>query len=272
MSMLDLLDWLYLPLADRIAVQCQKAPPLFLGINGAQGSGKSTTAAIICLLLEHAHGLRCATLSIDDLYLTKAERERVAVELHPLFITRGVPGTHDIALGMSIFDQVMGRQPVTLPRFDKLADDRAEPAIWHKYESLDVLILEGWCVCCLPQNDVNDPINFLEREEDQDGVWRNHVNICLQEDYAKLFSRLDILIMLAAPSMEKVYEWRELQEQKLELKQGCRGMTSEEVQRFIMHYERLTRWMLREMPQRADILVPVGDDHVPKELIINNGD
>ena len=31
--------------------------------------------------------------------------------------------------------------------------------------------------------------------------------------------------------------------------------------RFIMHYERLTRWILQEMPARADIVVRLGPDH-----------
>ncbi len=268
-SMLDLLDSIYFPLTDHIAALKQTGIPLFLGINGGQGSGKSTTAAILCLLLEQAHGLRSATLSIDDLYLTKSERERLAQEVHPLFITRGVPGTHDIVFGNQIFDQVSAGRSLTLPVFDKQDDDRVDSSRWQSHESLDILILEGWCVGCLPQDDAQEPINKLEQEEDPDGIWRSYVNICLQKEYAKFFSRLDSLIMLAVPSMEKIYEWRELQEEKLEKKQGGRGMSVEEVQRFIMHYERLTQWMLQEMPQRADILIPIGDDHAPKELIFN---
>lgn len=267
MSMLDLLDWFYLPLADRIAGRYQKETPLFLGINGGQGSGKSTTAAILCLLLEQVHGLHSATLSIDDLYLAKAEREKLASDVHPLFITRGVPGTHDIALGEAVFDQVADGQPVTLPRFDKLADDRAEPATWPRHEPLDILILEGWCVGCLPQDDIVDPINQLELKEDSDAAWRGYVNDCLRREYAGFFSKLDCLIMLAVPSMQKIYGWRELQEQKLEQQRGRRGMTPDEVERFIMHYERLTRWMLAEMPQRADILIPIGGDHAPLDIV-----
>jgi len=270
LTMLDLLEWFYLPLVDQIANRHQTNTPMILGINGAQGSGKSTLAGIICLLLNARHGLRCASLSLDDLYLTKAERQILADEVHPLFITRGVPGTHDLVLGNHIFDRVLAGQSVVSPRFDKLTDERADPDSWSEYENLDLLILEGWCVACLPQSDTVEPINHLELEEDQDGRWRNHVNECLLGEYASFFSRLDTLLMLAVPSMQKVFEWRELQEQKLEQRQGRRGMKPAEVMRFIMHYERLTRWMLHEMPPRADILVPIGDDHAPMELTIHN--
>ncbi|MCP4340545.1 MAG: hypothetical protein GY799_17075, partial [Desulfobulbaceae bacterium] len=72
------------------------------------------------------------------------------------------------------------------------------------------------------------------------------------------------------PSMQKIYEWRELQEQKLQQQHGRRGMGEAEIQRFIMHYERLTQWMLQEMPQRADILLPIGEDHAPTDIIFNH--
>jgi len=270
LSLLDLLDWFYLPLVDHITAMHRSSHPLLLGINGAQGSGKSTLAAVVAMLLREQHGLCCASLSLDDLYLTRAERQALADKIHPLFITRGVPGTHDIKLGNKILDQVLAGQSLLLPRFDKLRDDRADKEQWPEYPPLDVLLLEGWCVGCRPQNDTTAPINRLEQEEDPGVIWRNYVNTCLQEGYATFFSRVHSLLMLAVPSMDKVYEWRELQEQKLQQIQGSRGMNKAEVRRFIMHYERLTKWMLQEMPQRADILIPIGDDHAPKEYILRN--
>ena len=35
---------------------------------------------------------------------------------------------------------------------------------------------------------------------------------------------------------------------------------------FIMHYERVTRWMLEEMPGRADITFTIGIDQSPMAL------
>ncbi|PTT43253.1 kinase, partial [Stenotrophomonas sp. HMWF022] len=81
--------------ADRLAGQRSGDPPLILGLCGAQGSGKSTIAARLAKQVE-----RSAILSLDDLYLTRAERQKLARAVHPLFATRGVPGTHDVALGV----------------------------------------------------------------------------------------------------------------------------------------------------------------------------
>jgi D-glycerate 3-kinase len=69
-----------------------------LGLCGAQGSGKTTLVAALADELA-AQGLRVATLSLDDLYLPRTVRQELAVKAHPLFATRGVPGTHDVALG-----------------------------------------------------------------------------------------------------------------------------------------------------------------------------
>src|SRR5690606_17592449 len=54
------------PLADRIASEEKR--PLLVGINGAQGAGKSTLCKFLEQLLAE-RGLHAVTLSIDDLYL-----------------------------------------------------------------------------------------------------------------------------------------------------------------------------------------------------------
>src|SRR6185437_8649015 len=77
--------------------------PLVLGLCGAQGSGKSILARSLADRFA-SRGRRVAVLSLDDLYLTKAERSRLAQEVHPLLGTRGVPGTHDVALGLQILN------------------------------------------------------------------------------------------------------------------------------------------------------------------------
>ena len=85
------------PLAEDIASHVP-AGGLVVGICGAQGSGKSTLTAVLRKLLE-MRGLRVASLSLDDLYLTRGERRELAARIHPLLATRGVPGTHDVELG-----------------------------------------------------------------------------------------------------------------------------------------------------------------------------
>jgi D-glycerate 3-kinase len=238
----------------------RRVRPLVVGICGAQGSGKSTLANGLLRGLREA-GIAVATLSIDDLYMTLAARERLAREVHPLLRTRGVPGTHDVALGLSVIADIDARRPTLLPRFDKSRDDRTPPEVWDAIdEPLDVLLFEGWCVGARPQpaEALIEPINSLERDEDRDGRWRAYVNAALETRYRALFDRIDFLTLLAAPGFEVVRAWRIQQESDLRAQSapGAPGlMTDDQIARFIQHYERLTRHILVEMPGRANITI-----------------
>ena len=229
--------------------------PFVLGVCGAQGSGKSTLAEGLTQRLA-ARGLRAATLSIDDLYLSHAERALLAQTIHPLFATRGAPGTHDTTLGAHLLDQVKAGQAVVLPRFDKATDDPALAGTPIE-GPLDVLIFEGWCVGARAQDDaaLEAPVNDLERQRDPDAVWRRRANLALATDYADLFARLDRLVLLAAPGFEVVRDWRIQQEHELRARtgEGARTMSDDEIGVFIQHYERLTRHILSDMPAYADL-------------------
>lgn len=242
------------------AVRSASRLPLVVGICGAQGSGKSTLAAHLAERLGGT-GLRLATLSLDDLYKTRSERQRMAREVHPLFATRGVPGTHDVALGLDTISALERGEAAPLPRFDKGADDRAPREAWPLApEATQVLLLEGWCVGARPQPDVPHPVNALEAQEDPSGLWRRHANAALAGEYQHLFARIGLLVLLAAPGWEVVARWREQQEAELRAKGGAAVMNPAAVSRFIQHYERLTRWILEEMPMRADLTVRLGPD------------
>lgn len=256
------------PLADHIADLWLDGRPRVVGINGAQGSGKTTLCRFLeTLLIEH--NLRTVTLSLDDLYLTRSEREDMATHEHPLFATRGVPGTHDVALGEAILGDLLAGRTAALPRFDKAIDDRA--AMRRMIEPpIDVVLFEGWCVGAVPQpaEALRTPINALERYDDAEGVWRREVNRRLATDYAELFARPDLLIMLKVDGFEAVRANRALQEQKLAASnpEGAAIMDDAALDNFLMHYERLTRWMLEEMPGRADVVIPIGKDQRPTTL------
>jgi len=234
--------------------------PFVLGICGAQGSGKTTLARHIVRSCE-AEGIAAATLSLDDLYLTRKQREELAVSVHPLLRTRGVPGTHDTELGLRLLASMERGEAVVLPRFDKAADDRLPESAWNVVPAgCELLVLEGWCVGARPQEavELSVPINALERREDPDGAWRRHVNDALAGDYQRLFARIDCLVLLAAPGFEAVFDWRMQQEAELRNRSAPDApglMNADGIARFIQHYERLTRHILAEMPARADITV-----------------
>lgn len=270
---------IYLPLAAWVHQQKQVGQPFLLGVNGAQGSGKSTLREFLQLVLHKGYGYRVTGFSIDDIYHTHAERERLGREVHPLLVTRGVPGTHDIALGLKTLDALTHPSggTIAVPSFDKAHDDRRPESEWPVVEGpMDVVIFEGWCVGARPQPDAEllQPLNELETREDADGAWRRHVNAQLRGPYATLFARLDRLIMLKVPDMKCVYEWRELQEEKLAAKMAHTGyhriMDSSGLKRFIMHYERLTRHMLEEMPDRADLTLFLDEHHQFTAIHINH--
>ena len=248
-------------LCQRIpAAAAQHAGLLVVGICGAQGSGKSTLVAALAARLDQ-QGTACAALSLDDLYLSRAERARLGRDVHPLLATRGVPATHDVALGVAVIAALERGEPAQLPRFDKGRDDRAEDADWPcAPRQTQVLLLEGWCVGAAPQpaSALVRPVNALERREDPDLIWRSYANAALAGPYQELFARIDLLILLAAPGWEVVECWRDEQEAALRHSHAERAMSPATVARFVQHYERLTRWILEEMPGRADITVRLG--------------
>ncbi len=246
--------------ADRLARRRPGDPPLILGLCGAQGSGKSTIAARLAKQVE-----RSAILSLDDLYLTRAERQRLARAVHPLFATRGVPGTHDVTLGVETIAAIVRGEAVALPRFDKAIDDRAPPWTWPcAPKGCQLLIFEGWCVGARAQDAAAlvAPLNMLEAAEDADGTWRRHVNAALASDYPRLFAPIDPLVLLVPPDWSTVLRWRTQQEEALRRTRGPGAGVMDDMQlaRFVSHYERLTRHIWAEMPGRADLCLTLAED------------
>jgi D-glycerate 3-kinase len=242
-----------------------------LGLCGAQGSGKTTLARSVMRLCAR-RGIAAATLSLDDLYLTHRERQRLAREVHPLLATRGVPGTHDVALGLGVIAALARGEPAPLPRFAKAEDDRLPESEWIAApRDCRLLVFEGWCVGARPQADdaLRRPVNALERNDDPDGAWRRFANDALGSAYQRLFAPIDALVLLAAPSFGVVFDWRLEQEEGLRRRSGAAAagvMDAAGVARFIQHYERLTRHILAEMPGRADLVVELAPDRSPRAI------
>lgn len=235
-----------------------------LGLSGSQGSGKSTLAAALQQVMAD-RGIATATLSLDDLYHTRAERLRLAQQVHPLLATRGVPGTHDVRLGLATIAALRRGEPVRLPRFDKARDDRRAEADWDLAPvGTRLLLFEGWCLGSRPQPAaaLAVAVNALEAVEDPDAVWRSYVNAALASDYAVLWSQVDTMAMLRAPDFATVTIWRQQQEAALRAMAGnwAAVMTDAQIIRFVAHYERITRHLLTDLPHRADLVIELDRD------------
>jgi len=244
--------------------------PLILGINGAQGAGKSTLADFIREFLAVVHDRHTVVLSIDDLYLTRAERQALAKDVHPLLATRGVPGTHDVGLGLSVIRSLQSLeqgQSQLVPRFDKSTDDRFAELEWTRVcGPVDLIIFEGWCVGSQPVTDdeLLTAINDLEADEDPSRIWRAYVNQQLKDIYPPLFEMLDALVFMSAPDFESVLRWRTEQEEKLAASASgskTQVMKNSQVERFIQHYERITKQNLASIATKADVRLELGQDH-----------
>ena len=259
------------PLADWLLTEVRRHgdAPLLVGVNGAQGTGKTTLCKFLRELLEPE--IATVTLALDDFYLEHAARQRLAEQVHPLLATRGVPGTHDITLLQTTLEQLLAGTAASWPRFDKAADDRLPEAVWPRSEApVALVLLEGWCIGCPPQPQalLEQPVNRLEAGEDGDGRWRRHVNAVLADQYAQVFAGLQRLIVLQAPSLAAVRRWRALQERKLAQREPGRTMDRARLHRFLQHYERLTNWCLAELPKRADYLLRLDERHQVAEVVL----
>lgn len=260
----------YLPLAEKLAdTRSQRTTPLLLGIHGCQGSGKSTLTDFLLFCFYHLN-IKSVGFSLDDFYLTRAERRGLAETKHPLLMTRGVPGTHDLPLLNQVLDALLaGRVPVDIPVFNKAQDDRTARERWQSVEQApDIIVFEGWCVGSLPETEAGlaQPVNRLETVEDSRGDWRGFVNEQLAGPYQQLFQRLQLLVMLQAPSFDTVVHWRREQEERLVAKLTRLGqptdaaMTPEQIQRFVDHYQRITEHSLISLPAKADAVFAL-DEH-----------
>lgn len=231
-------------LAELIHTHARRGRPVLIGMGGSQGSGKSYK----CRELADARPGRIAHFSLDDVYLTKAERERMGRTRHALFRTRGAPGTHDLDLADRTIDRLRrarAKSETAIPAFDKLADDRAPQAAWPRFVGRpEAIIVEGWCMGALaPKDSPREPVNALEAEHDPNGRWRKISFGFLRGRYRRFHKRFDAMVYLRAPRWEIVRQWRGQQQEGL----LGRPMTEEEGQaldHFIAHYERLTRAML----------------------------
>ena len=243
---------------------------MIIGLAGGQGSGKTTISSILTLILQKYFKLNVFKVSIDDFYKTRKDRNLLSKNKHPLLMTRGVPGTHDIDLMLKFFKKVMSKnfKNLEVPKFNKAIDDRYKKSLWYKIKSKpDVIIFEGWCVGARAQTNkqLKKPINSLERIYDQRIEWRSYVNSQLKKKYKTLFKQLDGLLYLKAKNFDLLKKWRLKQERKLwaqtKNKKNLKIMSSGDVINFMQTYQRITQQMFKDAVRSSSIIMNLNSNH-----------
>ena len=266
---------IYIPTSFWIEKKYQKkGSTLFLGISGGQGSGKTTIAGILKIILQKFFKRKICVTSIDDFYKTLNDRNRMSKNVHPLFKTRGVPGTHEVNLIKKFFREIKRKNfnKFIIPKFDKSIDDRLKKKNWKRIDQKpEIVIFEGWCVGASYQSNylIKKPVNVLEKNEDKKFVWRKYVNKKLKKEYKKIFSMIDDFIFIKIPSFKMVFKWRLLQENKLKEKSYSKKkiMSYNEIRRFIMFYERITLQMIKDLSKSASIIMLLKNNHQIKKIL-----
>ena len=259
-----------IPVSFWISKRIDKKKPLMIGLAGGQGSGKTTISSILTLILQKYFKLKVFKVSIDDFYKTRKDRKLLSKNKHPLLMTRGVPGTHDVDLMLKFFRNVKSKsfKNLTVPKFNKAIDDRCKKSLWHKLKSKpDVIIFEGWCVGAKAQTNkqLKKPINSLEKVHDKGIKWRFHVNNQLKTKYKTLFKQLDGLLYLKAKNFNILRNWRLKQERKLWVqtrnKKNLKIMSSGDVINFMQTYQRITQQMFKDAIKSSSIIMNLNNNH-----------
>ena len=265
----------YLPLSEWIYSIYQKDKKTkIIGLSGGQGTGKSTITSILKFIFKKKYNLDLCVFSIDDFYRTKSERIKMSKTIHPLFLTRGVPGTHDVKLLSNVIQKLKKKnfKTVLVPKFDKSRDDRFKKIKWQKIKTApNIIILEGWCVGATHQkkSELVRHTNKIEKKFDKKLIWRKKVNNLLKYEYKRLFKKVDKLVYLKAPDFNHIFKWRLVQEQKLKLtSKSKRTMSKTQVKEFIMFYERITKHMMKNYSKISDLTIFLDKNHRSKKMRI----
>jgi len=259
-----------IPLCFWISKKSDKKRPYFVGLAGGQGTGKTTISSLIKIILTKFFKLKVFRISIDDFYKTRKERISLSKRVHPMLLTRGVPGTHDIKMMLNFFKKVKSKKfkRLKLPTFNKAVDDRFKKKYWYNLnEKPDVIIFEGWCVGAKSEKNssLRKTINSMEKTKDQKQIWRKYVNQQLKSKYKNLYSQLNCLIYLKAKNFGLLQKWRLKQERKLWLSSKKNSklkiMSKGDVINFMQTYQRITQNMFRYMPKYASIIFNLNNNH-----------
>ena len=265
-----------IPLCFWISKKANIKKPYFVGLAGGQGTGKTTTSSLIKIILSKYFKLDVFRISIDDFYKTRKERISLSKRVHPMLLTRGVPGTHDINMMLNFFKKSKSKKfkRLKLPIFNKAIDDRLSKKHWYDLKKKpDVIIFEGWCVGAKSEknNTLKKTINSMEKTKDKKQIWRKYVNDQLKSKYKKLYSQLDCLIYLKAKDFSLLQKWRLKQERKLWVKSkknlNTKIMSKDNVLTFMQTYQRVTQNMFKYTPKYASVIINLNSNHQIKSAV-----
>ncbi|CAG8515420.1 1291_t:CDS:2 [Ambispora gerdemannii] len=224
--------------------------PLIIGINGPQGSGKTTTCEQVVTEVSQKLKNNVITFSIDDFYLTHNDREAISRANHgnKLLELRGLPGTHDIKLGTLTFQSLCEQQPTRIPHYDKSLHngrgDRAPVSTWALISPpVSIVLFEGWSLGFkhLPETRLKQ-IYESSLKSSSNSHLPSHklehlvsVNNFLEKYEREWYPFIDAFIHLDAKDINYVYKWR-LQQEHTMRKRGLSGMSDAEVSDFVDRY------------------------------------
>jgi len=137
-SNLDLWSF-YLPLAQLLNHWEYDGACNLVGLAGAPGAGKTSIVKILTPLTTILSGRETINVSLDDFYLSPAERQALGHRW------RAAPGTHDLVLLAEFISQVKrGDEKIAVPQYDTAAERRNAPLVIR--EAPRLVIFEGWFV------------------------------------------------------------------------------------------------------------------------------
>ncbi len=236
------------PVLQEITKKQRKGKTLIVGIQGGQGTGKTTLGRFLAAVLTKA-GYRVTAFSLDDFYEPLAQRHLLQ-RLYPdnVFyqIPRGMPGTHRVIDLYRTLQRIRAGRPFELPVFDKAKFGGEGDITGTKRRIMarqDIVLFEGWCLG-LPPVSSSELVAICKRNrvpiQRIDPDYNDH-RVMLQyiPKYQPLWKFIGFMIILNAGSPELHRQWRWQQEQELIRKRG-KGMTKNEIRHFVNVYLPLT--------------------------------
>ncbi|MEK6939740.1 MAG: P-loop NTPase fold protein [Nanoarchaeota archaeon] len=228
------------PIAERLSGMHSDGKTIIVGIQGGQGTGKTTIVQFLEKQLKKK-GFNVQSFSIDDYYKSWKERKALQQKYpsNPFYhISRGLPGTHRVKFLLETLQKTKAGKDFEIPVFDKsLYDGKGD--VLSKTRKVkgrqDFVIVEGWCVG-MPEVSSQKFLEICDKNNNikkLDPKLQDHkIVLGFLKGYQPIWKLLDYQIMLKADSPEVHKKWRLLQEKRLKAVKGM-GMSKKEVHAFV---------------------------------------